>query len=168
MKVRLRLAATVAVALATVLGALAFAAPASAATDVGGTWNYRHVQNGNCLDSNSSFAVYIGACNGGNNQLWTVTIHDIGTCIDSTCYHSYVATLKDVATGYCLDGNSTQLYTHSCNGGDYQRWHVGDASSTTLVSEATGKCLDGSGTSAYVHTCNSGNAYQQWQEGAWS
>jgi ricin-type beta-trefoil lectin protein len=167
-KVRLRLAAVAALAVATVLGGLAFAAPASAATDVSGTWNYRHVQNGYCLDSNKSFAVYMGACNGGAYQLWSVTIQDDGTCIDSTCYHDYYATLKDVATGYCLDGNSTQLYTHVCNGDDYQAWHVGGDSSTNMYSWATGKCLDGSGTSVYVHECNAGNAYQQWQEGAWS
>ena len=167
MKVRLRLAALVALALATVLGGLAFAAPASATTDAGGTWNYRHIQNGYCLDSNGSFQVYMGSCNGGTYQQWNVTIQNIGTCIDSTCYDYYVATLKDRATGYCLDGNSTKLYTHVCNGGEYQQWHVSD-STATLTSEATNDCLDGSGTSVYPHACNAGNAYQEWQEGAYS
>ncbi len=33
------------------------------------------------------------------------------------------ATLKNLATGFCLDSNANkQVYTLGCNGGSYQRW----------------------------------------------
>ncbi|MFC1430257.1 ricin-type beta-trefoil lectin domain protein [Streptacidiphilus sp. N1-3] len=52
---------------------------------------------GLCLDSNSSGAVYLGACNNGNYQRWNVTSYNN----DVANYYSQVQ-IKDVATGLCL------------------------------------------------------------------
>lgn len=165
MRFNLKIAGRLATLAASLVVLFAVAAPAHAALTYSGDWNFQHMQNGYCLDSNTAQSVYMGKCNGGGYQLWDVTFRDIGTCIDSTCYSYDEISLKDTATGYCLDSNGTSVYTHAC-GGDYQWWHVTDGGDT-LYQVATKMCLDGSGTSVYIHSCN-GGAYQNWQEGAWS
>jgi Ricin-type beta-trefoil lectin domain len=70
-------------------------------------------------------------------------------------------TLRDLATGFCLDSNTSRnVYTGPCNGGSFQKWVVGRG--TTLKDLATGFCLD-SNTSRNVYTgpCNGGN-FQNW------
>jgi hypothetical protein len=151
-KIFVRLAA-VAAALVAVFG---LANPAHASVYTGGTFDIVHEQNDYCLDSNSSFQVYMLPCNGGNYQKWTVTLQS-PPCGDGEC--TAQLTLKDVATGYCLDSNGTSLYTHVC-GSDYQVWTGSDVRST-LQQVVTDVCLDGSGTSVYVLACN-GGAYQNW------
>lgn len=153
-KIAVRLAA-VAAALVAMFG---MATPAHADVYSGGTYRLVHIQNGYCLDSNSSFDVYMLPCNGGNFQKWNVTLQD-EPCGDGACYPQI--TLQDVATGYCLDGNGTSLYTHVC-GGAYQVW-TGSTANSALEQGVTSVCLDGSGTSVYVLACN-GGAYQNWAE----
>jgi hypothetical protein len=153
-KIAVRLAA-VAVALVAMFG---MANPAHASVYLAGTYNIVHHQNGYCLDSNSSFKVYMLPCNGGNYQKWKVTLQS-QPCGEGECYVQI--TLKDVATGYCLDSNGTSLYTHVC-GSTYQVW-TGSNVMGTLEQSVTSVCLDGSGTSVYVLACNQG-AYQIWDE----
>ncbi|MFI6906438.1 hypothetical protein ACIBKY_34615 [Nonomuraea sp. NPDC050394] len=66
----------------------------------------------------------------------------------------------------CLDGNHTQAYGHSCNGGTWQRWDVTFKKKTfhhdvgkdvlwyQLRNRQTGGCLDSNGRSVYIHACN--------------
>jgi hypothetical protein len=153
-KIAVRLAAVA----AALVAMFSMASPAHAEVYLAGTYNIVHLQNGYCLDSNSSFDVYMLPCNGGNYQKWSVTVQG-QPCGEGECYVQI--TLKDVATGYCLDGNGTSLYTHVC-GSAYQAWNGSDVMDT-LVQTVTGVCLDGSGTSVYVLACN-GGAYQNWNE----
>ncbi|WP_186768124.1 RICIN domain-containing protein [Streptomyces qinzhouensis] len=73
--------------------------------------------------------------------------------------------LRNVATGFCLDSNSSgSAYTHVCNGNEYQKWLImpGTGATYTLQSRATGLCLDSNGGSrVYTHVCNGGD-YQKW------
>lgn len=76
---------------------------------------------GTCLDSNfhdpaasnpNQGAVYTDQCNGGRFQQWEAV-------------YTSAVTVKwvDVATGRCLDSNSSgNVYTLPCNGGNYQKW----------------------------------------------
>ena len=138
------------------------ATPAHAALIYSGDHTIIHIENGYCLDSNSAKSVYMLPCNGGNYQLWDVTATFDGTCVGDYCGDGYYITLKDVATGYCLDSNGKSVYTHAC-GGAYQAWDVYSSTSDTLDQDATGLCLDGSGTSVYILSCN-GGAFQNWEE----
>ncbi|MFD3996161.1 ricin-type beta-trefoil lectin domain protein [Streptomyces sp. NPDC058548] len=63
--------------------------------------------------------------------------------------------------GFCLDSNGAgNVYTHSCNGGNYQRWVW--RSDSTLQNGATGRCLDSDGAgNVYTLPCN-GGSYQKW------
>jgi hypothetical protein len=149
---------TLAAALAVIVSV---ATPAHASLDYSGDYNVVHMENGYCLDSNSGYSVYMLPCNGGNYQLWDVTATFDGTCVGNTCGDGYDLTLKDVATGYCLDSNGTSVYTHAC-GGAYQTWSV-YGEDDTLTQDATGLCLDGSGTNVYILSCN-GGAFQNWEE----
>jgi len=153
-KIAVRLAAVA----AALVAMFSTANPAHAAVYSGGTYNIVHTQNGYCLDSNSSFDVYMLPCNGGNYQKWSVTVQG-QPCGEGECYVQI--TLKDVATGYCLDSNGTSLYTHVC-GSAYQVWTGSDVMGM-LEQSVTSVCLDGSGTSVYVLACNQG-AYQIWDE----
>jgi hypothetical protein len=140
---------------------VSLATPAHASLIYSGDYNIIHMENGYCLDSNAAHSVYMLPCNGGNYQLWDVTSAFDGTCVGDYCADAYSITLKDVATGYCLDSNGTSVYTHVC-GGAYQTWDV-YGETDTLYQDATGLCLDGSGTNVYILSCN-GGAFQNWEE----
>jgi serine/threonine-protein kinase len=132
---RLALAATPAL----LAWALIPAVSASAATlDTSGpTTTFTNTATGNCLDSNSQFAVYDIACNGGNYQNWTSV--GITTADGKGAY-----IIKDAQTGLCLDGNDAgAIYTHDCIDGDtYQEWvPTAQGSTLSFVSDQTGRAL---------------------------
>ena len=72
---------------------------------------------------------------------------------------------RDIATGLCLDSNTSgSAYTLSCNGGSFQQWvWSGSASAVEHRNVATGLCLD-INTSGRVYTlsCN-GGSFQKWR-----
>lgn len=70
-----------------------------------------NVQTGLCLDSNASKQLYTFGCNGGGFQKWQFS--QVGTTLNS---------LKNKATGFCLDGAGGAARTAVCNGADAQRW----------------------------------------------
>jgi serine/threonine-protein kinase len=75
-----------------------------------------------------------------------------------------VETYKNVATGLCLHSNaSPNVYTQSCNGGNYQKWLVTlVGSNRTLKNVATGLCLESNASrNVYTQSCN-GSSYQKW------
>jgi hypothetical protein len=73
------------------------------------------------------------------------------------------ATLKNFATGSCLDSNrSGSVSTTGCNGASSQRWQA-NSGATTLRNIAYGSCLDSNSSgSVYTAGCN-GAGSQQWQ-----
>ncbi|MFJ5674243.1 RICIN domain-containing protein [Streptomyces sp. NPDC093097] len=72
--------------------------------------------------------------------------------------------LKNVSTGYCLDGNGGSAYVGKCNGGSYQKWSLAKNSDGTYkIYNGTGKCLDSNTTpNIYMGGCNSGS-FQKWK-----
>jgi hypothetical protein len=73
-------------------------------------------------------------------------------------------TVKNVATGFCLDSNADrQVYTLGCNGGSYQQWALSKGRFGTVLKDvATGFCLDSNADrQVYTLGCN-GGSYQQW------
>lgn len=119
----------------------------------GNVWSLDNIAENKCLDSNASGSLYTNPCQSGNQyQEWTVI--DMG---DGT------RAFKDVATGLCLDGNSSTLYTLTCNFGGYQRWApTWTGTGWILKSQGSGLVLDcnASGT-PYPNAQNGGN-YQRW------
>lgn len=80
-------------------------------------------------------------------------------------------TLHNVATGHCLDSNSTgnnsgNAYMLPCNGGNYQNWYyLGSAfgGAYLLVDAQTGLCLIPTGSTSIGTTgCNSYDGYDSW------
>ncbi|CAO5162937.1 Ricin-type beta-trefoil lectin domain-containing protein [Frankia sp. AiPs1] len=74
------------------------------------------------------------------------------------------STLTDLATGFCLESNSSQSgYAGTCNGSDSQRWKVYGYGAVVLTDLATGYCLDSNTVgNAYTRSCQ-GAASQQWR-----
>lgn len=71
--------------------------------------------------------------------------------------------LKDVSTGYCLDGNGTSAYVGTCNGSTFQNWTMTAVSGGYTLKNGTGNCLDTNTTpSIYMGKCNGGN-FQVWK-----
>ncbi|MFH8612572.1 RICIN domain-containing protein [Streptomyces sp. NPDC018029] len=70
-----------------------------------------------CLDSNKERHVYIGDCNGGNNQLWQVIQPAPASAV----------MLRNTATRLCLYQTTGGLYrTATCDRNDRtQRWTIG-------------------------------------------
>jgi hypothetical protein len=72
--------------------------------------------------------------------------------------------LQNTSTGYCLDGNGSDIYPKACNGGNYQQWafELKGNGYYRIKQSSTLKCLD-----AYVdgkvhmNACNDG-AYQEF------
>jgi hypothetical protein len=95
-----------------------------------------------------------------------------GSAPTASASHRYVAdynsygTIFDDQTRLCLDSNfSGDVYTDSCNGGDYQNWDAHYNSSTgwtTFTDDMTGLCLDSNNSGdVYTDSCN-GGYYQNW------
>jgi hypothetical protein len=71
--------------------------------------------------------------------------------------------LVDVQTGYCLDGNGSQVYTNPCD--QNNTWQIWQVNGSVLTHAKTNTCLDSnSGGSAYLLGCNGGNN-QSWRGG---
>lgn len=71
----------------------------------------RNVNSGRCLDSNGS-AVYLGGCNGGYYQKWS--LHNDGVISHAVYGQS------------ALDSNANgSVYLQYQNGGNYQKWNRG-------------------------------------------
>ncbi len=117
---------------------------------------YENVSTGKCLGTTierpGRAEVYTTGCTSFNRQKWDI--------ITSTPYR----TLKNRATGKCLDSNTDgEAYALECNGGSFQKWTVIRVGSyIRFKNRATLKCLD-SNTAGRVYTldCNGGN-FQNW------
>ncbi|MGW1061645.1 RICIN domain-containing protein [Micromonospora rubida] len=74
-----------------------------------------------CLDSNFAGGVYVMRCNNGKYQRWHFNAIGLRYV---PIYGGMRQTYQviNVATGRCLDGNSSDAYTLPCNNGDHQRW----------------------------------------------
>ncbi|WP_117209893.1 RICIN domain-containing protein [Allorhizocola rhizosphaerae] len=71
---------------------------------------------------------------------------------------------RNIETGLCLDSNGTQIYTHVCNGGDWQRWDITYRGTYIEVrNRRTALCLDSNGVQIYPHVCNGGD-WQRWDD----
>jgi hypothetical protein len=104
-----------AVALVAAAGAI-FASAGTARADILYNGIYRNWQSGNCLDSRvtsdgQGLAYSIG-CNGGNYQNWSID-H-----VATTDNWVFGFNIIDDATHWCLDTNSTSVYTHVCVAND--------------------------------------------------
>jgi hypothetical protein len=89
-----------------------------------------------CLDSNAKGQVYSNPCQvpGNKYQDWTWTEYEL-TSPYSGGY--YVYSIKDQATGRCLDSNANgQVYTNPCQapGNAYQDWYWQKGSVFSYVS----------------------------------
>ncbi|MES4900773.1 MULTISPECIES: ricin-type beta-trefoil lectin domain protein [unclassified Streptomyces] len=90
----------------------------------------RNVAADLCLSGSGSGGPHLGDCsdNGSEEGKWNVSGEEFE--------------LRDVATDLCLDSNeSGEVYTYSCNEGDYQRWDLSGENST-LHNMKTGLCLE--------------------------
>lgn len=127
---------------------------------------------GHCLDSNSAGSVYTTKpCQAPGNyyQDWTMTEWQ-ATSESGATYEFW--SLKDRATGRCLDSNAAgQIYTSPCQapGNPYQDWYLdqyyGTWQNFDYIDLATGLCLDSNGSGqAYTHACyGSSDYYQNWR-----
>ncbi|MFD8864905.1 ricin-type beta-trefoil lectin domain protein [Streptomyces sp. NPDC059590] len=92
----------------------------------------RNVATDRCLSGSGSGGPHLGDCsdNGSGDGKWNISGEEIE--------------LRDVATDLCLDSNeSGQVYTYSCNEGDYQRWDI-SGDNSTLYNMKTRLCLEDS------------------------
>jgi hypothetical protein len=164
--------AVTAVAALGVLGLAVASLPRSAVAD-STTTTIADAQTGQCLDSNSSGAVFTDSCTGGNTQ-WTVT--PVG---------NPAVTITNVATGQCLDSNTSTpatpglggVYTDQCDStSTSQQWYVApdlaEDGGLIFMDVQTGRILDSNYASpgnpipgagaVYANTGNGGN-YQNWK-----
>lgn len=117
-----------------------------------------HGVGGKCLDvqngrTDDRTLVQLWACNGGDNQKWT---------IDSDGTVQYQDRCLDVADAGTENGTKVQIY--GCNGTGAQQWTV---RGTMLVNAPSGRCLDDplnspDGTQLQIWDCLNG-PNQQWQ-----
>lgn len=116
------------------------------------SFRLRNAETSRCLQaSSSSGAVRTTTCSTSSLQQWTATYNSAGARI-----------LKNVGNGWCLDGNSTSIYTHACNTGSNQKWYRSASIAYRYMNGATSKCLDSNSSgSVYPHTCNTGDN-QRW------
>jgi hypothetical protein len=119
------------------------------------SYRLKNVANNLCLRAGSSSNLVWstpGCSTTSSLQRWTIT-HEGGGRYQ----------IRNVGNGWCLDGNSTRIYTHACNTGSYQDWYRQGAYPYRFMNAATGKCLDNdSNGNVYPHSCNTGN-YQKWR-----
>ena len=76
--------------------------------------------------------------------------------------------LSDRATGFNLDSNANQqIYTHTFNGGAYQKWQLiptsGPVGTFFLRDDATGFYLDSNANRQVYTSYFNGGTYQKWQ-----
>lgn len=92
---------------------------------------FKDVVTERCLDSTvkgtARGSVHTNPCNGGSHQTWS---------------WGKDRTIKNSATGHCLDSDGKTVYTMHCNGGKYQQWRKDGWGSPINVQ--TKKCLKGS------------------------
>jgi alpha-galactosidase len=141
------------------------------------TFNVVNMQSGKCLDiyggdetphfpADESQA-QLFACNGGDNQLWTLKGKALVNPASGKCLDVNNAHLQ--RPGQIPDQTKVQLY--DCNGLWNQQWEVNDGQ---LVNIASGKCLDiyGGGEShsypadqakVQLYTCSEGKTNQAWE-----
>ncbi|MFB7914645.1 ricin-type beta-trefoil lectin domain protein [Streptomyces sp. NPDC056061] len=97
--------------------------------------NYQ-VINGNssnsCLQVNISGGkgnLVLGNCDRSAKQVWQIS----------------GGVFKNPASGHCLDGNGTDVYTYPCNGGAFQKWTTTSGSPKSIKHNQSGKYLDANG-----------------------
>jgi hypothetical protein len=100
-----------------------------------------------CLDSNAAGSVYVLPCQvpGNKYQDWSWTEWQGSSPYGDSDFYS----IKDEATGRCLDSNAAgQVYTNPCQapGNAYQDWYWGagdDSDTSTFTDVATARPLWG-------------------------
>ena len=114
---------------------------------------FRNLATGFVLDSNTAGQVYTSTANGGAYQKWLIAGSDFGS-----------STVRNVATGRCLDSSSTRVYTSWCNGGSFQKWFVQERGfgAVVLRNLATGYVLDSNAARSVYALPENGGSYQKW------
>ena len=75
---------------------------------------------------------------------------------------SGMVTFKDLATSFCLDGDTLgHVFTDDCNGSNLQRWIV-DSGTSTLRNSVTGLCLDSNTSGAVSALACDAASSQMW------
>ena len=85
-------------------------------------------------------------------QKWLIAGSDFGS-----------STVRNVATGRCLDSSSTRVYTSWCNGGSFQKWFVQERGfgAVVLRNLATGYVLDSNAARSVYALPENGGSYQK-------
>ncbi len=116
----------------------------------------RNVASDRCLSGSGSGGPHLSDCsdNGSEEGKWKISEEEFE--------------LRDVTTDLCLESNeSGQVYTFSCNEGDYQRWDISGENST-LHNMKTRLCLKDTdsplekGYQLQTSECDEGDA-QKWK-----
>jgi hypothetical protein len=107
-----------------------------AASSAQATPVYYQVHNANnsaaCLQvyiSGSKGNIGLGNCDRSAKVVWTIT----------------GGIFRNPASGHCLDGNGTDVYTFPCNGGAYQDWTTSSGSPKYIRHTESGKYLSARG-----------------------
>jgi hypothetical protein len=130
----------------------------------GGSGEVHAVGAGKCLDvpnlsTTAGTQLDIWSCNGGSNQIWTVTSSG-----QLTVYSGSSQMCMDASGNGTTPGTKVEIWT--CNGGANQQWKIN--SNGTITGVQSGLCLDVTGASTAngalveLWTCN-GGSNQQWQ-----